>query len=273
MTTYYIEQLRFKFMSSFTKSLIFSGLCLVSVASSATVVKFETSMGDFEVNLFDTQTPATVANFLKYVEDGRYNDVIINRSVPGFVVQGGNQYLDEDDKRQPVETYASVVNEPKLSNVRGTIAMAKTPSNPNSATSTWFFNLDNNAGETANGIGLDTQNGGFTVFGQVMGEGMEIIDAIAALPTLDSRPLNNYSQADYDNGVAITRANYVVIESVTVIDANELTNADLVPVENTLIAEYNSNSGGESSNSESGGGGSFGWLSALLLGCLVRLRR
>jgi peptidyl-prolyl cis-trans isomerase A (cyclophilin A) len=105
----------------------------------------------------------------------------------------------------------------KLSNMRGTIAMAKT-SNPDSATSQWFINLSNNA----NSLDVATNAGGFTVFGQVVGDGMQVVDAIAALTLLNGGgtfgelPIRNYSQTDVDNEVQITDDNLVVIFDIVV---------------------------------------------------------
>ena len=80
----------------FTKKLIAGAALLVgsalSFSSQATIVEFRTSLGNFEVNLFDETTPETVANFLKYVEAERYNNSVIHRMVPDFVVQGGGLY-------------------------------------------------------------------------------------------------------------------------------------------------------------------------------------
>ena len=148
-----------------------------------TFLRMQTDLGGVDIELFDTQAPLTVANFLNYVNRGEYDGTFIHRSVPGFVVQGGGYIFNPDDgdffgsgtSHIPVD--APVVNEPdpvNRPNVRGTLAMAKT-SDPDSATSEWFFNLADNAS-------LDDPNnsGGFTVFGKVLGDGMEAIDAIAA---------------------------------------------------------------------------------------------
>ena len=162
------------------------------------------------VELFDQEgpgrlrtTPATVANFLSYVDGGHYTNTFIHRSVPGFVVQGGGFTVSGSPiSLGNVTQFAPVVNEPKLvgtvapNNVRGTISMAKVGSNPNSATNQWFFNLADNSEN------LDDQNGGFTVFGRVLGNGMNAVDAIAAVPRFgyaspyDSIPLRGVPGAN-----------------------------------------------------------------------------
>lgn len=146
---------------------------------SNTVVRFSGNSGDFDVELFNSATPKTVSNFLGYVKRGDFKNSIIHRSVPGFVVQGGGFRL-EGNEVKPVEAQAAVVNEPGMSNQRGTVAMAKLGENPDSATNQWFINLGNNAAN------LDQQNGGFTVFGKVLGNGMDVVDGIAALTTYNA---------------------------------------------------------------------------------------
>lgn len=234
--------------------------------SNATVVEFETSLGTFEVNLYDNATPETVTNFLNYVNNGRYTNSVIHRSAPGFVVQGGGFTFDMATPLDQVPAFPAVVNEPEFANVRGTIAMAKLGGDPNSATSQWFFNLADN---TAN---LDGQNGGFTVFGEVVGDGMNIVDAIAALPRFNfggptnELPLRNYSQADFDNIVPIDDAHLVMIAGVTISDLTVDSAAGLNPPLNT------SDQAPPPANlSPGGGGGSFGILTLLAL--LVAGRR
>ncbi|HEY2615101.1 MAG TPA: peptidylprolyl isomerase [Chthoniobacterales bacterium] len=174
-------------------------------------VRMTTVLGDIDIGLFGKQTPITVANFLQYIDQGKYfivdpttNQVapsIIHRSLPGFVIQGGG-FLGTVDPNNPnnvqltqVATLPKIQNEPGISNKRGTVAMAKLPNDPNSATSQWFINLADNGGGPNN---LDTQDGGFTVFGRVVGNGMTTADAIAAVPRynfgspLDSMPLRDY---------------------------------------------------------------------------------
>lgn len=137
-------------------------------------VRMITNLGNIDVVLFEDITPMTVANFRSYINAGKYANTLIHRSVRGFVIQGGGYFLDESTI-YAVEKNAPIVNEFHLSNLRGTIAMAKLAENPDSATSEWFFNLADNSEN------LDNQNGGFTVFGRVTEQSLAVIDAIAAL--------------------------------------------------------------------------------------------
>lgn len=134
------------------------------------LVRMKTSMGDVLLELVD-DAPITTENFLRYVEDKFYDGTIIHRVVKDFVVQGGG-YLPggvaRSGKRGPIVNEFSA----DRSNVRGTVAMAKLSSDPDSATSEFFVNL------TDNSENLDAQNGGFTVFADVI-EGMDVIDSIA----------------------------------------------------------------------------------------------
>ena len=113
-----------------------------------------------DMALFSNRTPVTRTNFLRYVNDGSYVNSFIHRSMPGFVIQGGASRIISY-QLDPVITYPPIVNEFGVSNTLGTISMAKLGSDPNSATSQWFVSLG------ANSNNLDTQNGGFTVFGRV----------------------------------------------------------------------------------------------------------
>lgn len=173
-------------------------------ADAGTIVNFSSELGDFSVELFDDDTPITVANFLKYVNTNRYNGVIIHRSLPNFVIQGGliaaDKAVGDQGVFAEIFTDPNIVNEPKFSNIRGTIAMAKLPGDPDSASSQWFINVGDNS------LDLDSQNGGFTVFGRVLENGMDIVDEINALnrtrvlfsgiATLDDVPLINWSLGD-----------------------------------------------------------------------------
>lgn len=232
-------------MNKKLKIFALAALLGTSVSSHATVVEFVTSQGTFQVNLFDETTPKTVENFLKYVNSERYNETVVHRLVKGFVMQGGGGTFDSALPLTPIETFPSVINEPVYSNVKGTIAMAKVDGNPNSATSQWFVNLaDNGAGQAT----LDTQNGGFTVFGQVIGDGMEVVEKIAALDVCSGLPVYNFTQAQCADVVTLLGyENLVVVNSITVIDDNPASAANLNPIKNTAITqptETNSSSGG-----------------------------
>lgn len=250
-----------KWLKHTASALCIGGSLLLSQAASATTVQFQTVLGDFEVNLFDKTTPETVANFLAYVNAGSYKNTIIHRSVPNFVVQGGGYAYPDKLPLVAITQRAAVKNEPVYSNVRGTIAMAKLGSNANSATNQWFFNLTNNSGN------LDKQNGGFTAFGQVMGNGMAIIDGIAALNRFtivdfSDFPLRNYSYDDSKNNVPVTVNHLVLIQNIVVLNADPDTAANLNPTKNTLITEK-----------DDGGSGSLGLVSLLMLGLLALGRK
>jgi cyclophilin family peptidyl-prolyl cis-trans isomerase len=178
--------------------------CAPQIALATTVhmeITYGTNQGTIDLQLYDDQAPKTVANFLRYAGRGDYStNGIIYRSVPGFVLQtGGYTYIDLTAFGALYRYYfhvpknLPVPNEFALSNEYGTIAMAKLPGDPNSATSDWFINLANNSSiidpNTGQQIGLDYQNGGFTVFGHVIdtaqNPGMTVVNAIASLPTLN----------------------------------------------------------------------------------------
>jgi cyclophilin family peptidyl-prolyl cis-trans isomerase len=172
----------------------------------ATSVILQTAFGDVEIDLFEQEKPETVANFLNYLNAGDYRNSFIHRSVAGFIVQGGG-YTFTDGAVAVVPEKPAVVNEPGISNLRGTIAMAKLPGDPNSATSQWFINLADNSAN------LDDQNGGFTVFGQVTGDGMTAIDAIAALPVWNAgAPFTDLPLIDYPGSGTITDEYLVVTD-------------------------------------------------------------
>lgn len=155
--------------------------------------------GITEVLLFDQAdagAPISTENFENYVEDGDYANTIIHRSVSDFIIQGGgftvdglaNTLQDPSTAVSRIPADAPIQNEfsSERSNIRGTIAFAKLGNNPNSATNQWFFNLDDNSSN------LDNQNGGFTVFGEVLGlQDLEVLEAIAALPTSDQSTFFN----------------------------------------------------------------------------------
>jgi cyclophilin family peptidyl-prolyl cis-trans isomerase len=160
-------------MRRFLPCILSTFLLVAGVSAQAgTKVRIATPIGNIDLELYDADKPVTVKNFLSYVQSGRYANSFSHRLVTGFVLQSGGYYLNANSVT-PVTTDAPIVNEYSTgtiySNVKGTIAMAKVSNDPNSATSQWFLNLADN------GANLDTQNGGFTVFGHVV-TGMDVLE-------------------------------------------------------------------------------------------------
>lgn len=146
-----------------------------SVLAAPVNVVMETSNGNIQLELDQDKAPATVANFLQYVDDGYYNGTIFHRVINNFMIQGGGFTADMSKK----DTRDSIKNEAKngLKNVRGSIAMART-SDPDSATSQFFINHKDNTN-----LDYPSFDGwGYTVFGKVT-SGMDVVDAIATSPT------------------------------------------------------------------------------------------
>jgi peptidyl-prolyl cis-trans isomerase A (cyclophilin A) len=138
------------------------------------MIRFETTLGDFTIEFHEKEAPQTVANFLRYIDEGFFDGTIFHRIVPGFVIQGGGFTEDMTQKR----THPTIKNEADngLKNDRGTLSMART-SDINSATSQFFVNLKDNEF-------LDHKKGnfGYAVFARVT-EGMDVVDKIAAVET------------------------------------------------------------------------------------------
>lgn len=195
-------------------AILISWMLASAVAFGGTIVRIETNMGTFDVELFDDRTPMTVANFLSIVEKGNYDNSFFHRSVANFIIQGGGFLATLPDPIEAVPPVQPVKNEPGIPNTRGTIAMAKRADDPDSATTQWFINMSDNPD-------LDTQNGGFTVFGEVLGNGMQVADAINALPIFDARafggafetlPVRNFT------GSNLTNDNLVIVHSIRVVE-------------------------------------------------------
>ena len=130
-----------------------------------------------KLELYPDKAPETVANFLKYVDDGFYNNTIFHRVIPGFMIQGGGLTA----RMQQKDTSAPIKNEADngLKNDRGTIAMARTM-DPHSATAQFFINLVDN--DFLNFQAPSGNGWGYCVFGRVT-EGMDVVDKIAKVKT------------------------------------------------------------------------------------------
>jgi cyclophilin family peptidyl-prolyl cis-trans isomerase len=146
------------------------------------IVVLDTSLGAITLELYPDKAPISVENFLKYVDEGFYDNLIFHRVMPGFMIQGGgmtDQIVEKSEgKHSPIK------NESRngLSNVRGSIAMART-NNPDSATCQFYINHADNPS-------LNTAGGGYAVFGKVI-DGLDVVDKIAKVRTTTRGPHEN----------------------------------------------------------------------------------
>jgi peptidyl-prolyl cis-trans isomerase B (cyclophilin B) len=149
------------------------------------VVLLETTKGDIRIELDADKAPKTVENFLAYVDAGHYDGTIFHRVIPGFMIQGGGftPAMEQKKTRSPIENEAAN----GLDNDRGTLAMART-SDPDSATAQFFINVVDN--DFLNHKSPDPRGMGYAVFGHVT-EGMDVVDAIAGVPTTSKGPHQN----------------------------------------------------------------------------------
>jgi len=161
-------------------TLLASGLvglaaCLaMATPALAQKVKLATSAGDIVIELDAAKAPKTVANFVQYTKAGHYNGTVFHRVIDGFMIQGGG--MDAKLNEKPTRAPIPLESKNGLSNVRGSIAMARTEV-PASATSQFFINVNDN-------LRLDAANApdgnGYAVFGKVV-EGMDVVDRIKAV--------------------------------------------------------------------------------------------
>ncbi|MCC6661083.1 MAG: peptidylprolyl isomerase [Phycisphaerales bacterium] len=142
-----------------------------------TVVRFQTSLGNIDIEMYDAVAPHTVANFLQYIRDGAYDDMFFHRDVPDFVLQGGGYKFEDGQGKRNIPQRDAIANEFNRHNTEGTIAMARLQGQPDSATNQFYFNLKDNPT-------LDLIDGGFTVFGKVIA-GWDNVLAIRDLSTRD----------------------------------------------------------------------------------------
>lgn len=153
---------------------------LATTPSWAQTVRLSTSMGDIVLELDKEKAPKSVDNFVEYVKAGHYDGTVFHRVIETFMIQGGGMKPDMSEKptRPPIPLEAGN----GLSNVRGTVAMART-SMPNSATSQFFINVADNQR-------LDAAGGGYAVFGKVTA-GMDVVDKIKSVATGNKGPHQN----------------------------------------------------------------------------------
>ncbi len=149
------------------------------------VVVIETSKGNIEVELYSDKAPATVENFLKYVDKGHYANTIFHRVIPDFMIQGGGMTADMSEK----PTDKGIQNEADngMSNRRGTLAMART-NDPHSASAQFFINVKDNG--FLDHTAKNERGWGYAVFGEVK-SGMDVVEQIKAVKTTTKFPHEN----------------------------------------------------------------------------------
>ena len=201
---------------------------------NGTTLKFTTNYStqlvenSFFLEIYDNQnetnntTPITTKNFIQYVSDGSYDKTLIHRLVSNFVIQGGAYKWPSIASNKTggyplrVGSKGEIINEFTNSNLMGTIAMAKVSGRPNSASSEWFINLSDNKN-------LDSQNEGFTVFGHLLGDGIENPRLLNNQTTYNV----NYSEINLTipnlplinvQGNIIEETNYFAIKSITTVN-------------------------------------------------------
>jgi peptidyl-prolyl cis-trans isomerase A (cyclophilin A) len=157
-----------------TKTALLLAALLAAASASAQTVKLQTSEGDIRIELDAAKAPKSVANFVQYVKAGHYNGTIFHRVIENFMIQGGG--FDAKLNQKPTKPPIPLESFNGLSNLRGSIAMART-GDPNSATAQFFINTVDNPRLDGSEPGS-----GYAVFGKVI-EGMEVVDKIRATPT------------------------------------------------------------------------------------------
>jgi peptidyl-prolyl cis-trans isomerase A (cyclophilin A) len=158
--------------------IVLSMAALAVPVAWAQTVRLATSQGDIVIQLDAEKAPKSAANFVQYVKDGHYDGTIFHRVIAGFMIQGGG--FDADMKQKPTRPPIALESRNGLSNLRGTLAMARTMV-PDSATSQFFINVVDNAR-------LDAANAadgnGYAVFGKVIA-GLDVVDKIRAVAVAD----------------------------------------------------------------------------------------
>ena len=144
---------------------------LLSASEKQVLVEMKTNLGKVVIELFPDKAPKTVSNFLQYVNEGFYDGIVFHRIIGNFMVQAGG-FTTTHERKNPAHPPVKNEADNLLSNVRGTIAMART-NNPHSATSQFFINVVDNKALDYKG----DRNWGYCVFGKVV-EGMDVIDEI-----------------------------------------------------------------------------------------------
>ncbi len=226
---------------------LMAATAFTAAARASTLVTIDTNFGNIELDLFNDVAPTTVTNFVNLVTAGDYSNSIIHRSIPNFVIQGGGFNTSSTS----IPNNGTIPLEYKIANTRGTISMARL-SSPNTANSQFFINTVDNT--TTLGPGGSSTDG-YAAFGWVL-SGMDVVDAIAALPTYNLSNINgaftNLPLQNYTQGNPLSSANEAVINSISIaeqhpsyqnpiwnVDVNndgKLSTADVMVIVNSILA-------------------------------------
>ena len=173
-----IAQYISKIVTPIVSFALFSLMCLqLNSAYANPKVLMETSKGDITIELYENEAPRTVKNFLSYVSEGFYNNLIFHRVIKDFMIQGGgmDSEMRQKDPKPPIKNEARR----GLGNNRGTLAMART-NIIDSATAQFFINVKDN--DFLNHTDNTARGFGYAVFGEVI-KGMDVVDSIARVKT------------------------------------------------------------------------------------------
>lgn len=213
-----------------------TALCTLSPAQ-AELVEVSTPLGNFTMQTREDVAPNTVANFLQYITDGDYQNSIIHRIATSAtagvdIIQGGGFTFTDLDGIGTVPTDPAIANEFNLSNKRGTVAMARLGGLPDSATSQWFINVEDN-------LALDSIDGGFTVFADVV-SGMDVVDAIYNLNLYDATvihpALSNLPLSDSFQNTALPVESEYITTSLSILHTPEPGSAILLGLGGLALA-------------------------------------
>ncbi len=169
-------------------------------AADNPIALIHTSMGDIKLELDAEKAPISVENFINYAQSGFYDGTIFHRVISHFMIQGGGFTPDMEKKTSGEPRNNEAGN--GLSNLRGTVAMART-NDPHSATAQFFINTQDNLNLDHAG-GTNSRNWGYAVFAKVI-EGMDVVDDIRFVETASSPPFSDVPKVP------------VVIESIKII--------------------------------------------------------
>lgn len=214
-------------------TLIALCFCLTSTTFAGTIVEVQTSLGTFFVEVNEEAAPVTAGNFLNYVTSGRYNNTFIHGTTGGSLIRGGGYtYNSCTVGPEPIPTEAPIpFEETGLSNLDGTIAALHPSGNANGATSQWFINMGNDPG-------LDTQDGGYAVFGKVLGDGLDVVRSISVANVVRlgfflETPTTNYFESGVDCQL-FSRDNLIMVLMSVLDDDKTAASADFDPLTQSL---------------------------------------